>query len=87
MPQAESTPTPVPPPRAPLSPSEALFGFCAWLSTQDGTLKIGATHDAAPLPGLVAAFCMHNNLAPPEPDWYTRLNAPPKITPKIVIAK
>lgn len=59
-----------------LSPSEALYGFGAWLTTRKGTLMIGETHSASIMAELVNEFCIANNLIPPRDKWHKLLNHP-----------
>ena len=59
-----------------LSGSEALFGFCAWLTCRDEEVVIGAGHDCAPICDLVKIFCDENHLSEPRDEWATHLIHP-----------
>jgi hypothetical protein len=57
----------------------ALYDFAARLTTQPGTLKVGSTHDAAPMAQAVKEFTVLRSLDsdaysdPPIKDWRVRL--------------
>ena len=53
-----------------LSASEALYGFCAWLTTRKAVTTMSCKHDSAPIAELVDAFCKENNLANPRDGWH-----------------
>jgi hypothetical protein len=59
-----------------LTPSEAIYGFAAWLTCREGSLLVGSSHDAAPMAGLCAAFCEANNLGKPRDDYHHGLKHP-----------
>ena len=59
-----------------LSPSEALYGFAAWLTTRDEAVTFSSKHDASVAADLVDEFCKVNNLSAPDPDWATNLIHP-----------
>ena len=59
-----------------LSASEALYGFCAWLTTRKEKTVMSATDDAAPIPPLIAAFCKVNKLRKPRENWHNGLIHP-----------
>ncbi len=60
-----------------LKGSEAIFGFCAWLTTRKEKTVMSASTDAAPMPPLIKEFCDLNKL--PEPrDNYTDFLTLPK---------
>ncbi len=52
-----------------LSGSEAIFGFCAWLTTRNEQTLMSATDDAAAIPPLITEFCEVNELVPPRDDY------------------
>jgi len=56
-------------PNKKLSPSEALYGFIAWLTTRKEILTLGSSKDCAPFPPLIAKFCEVNGLEEPRPGW------------------
>ncbi len=47
-----------PPP--PVTPSEAVYGFAAWLTTRDDAVTFGSTSNCAPIVELVARYCEAN---------------------------
>jgi len=53
----------------PLSASEALFGFAAWLTTREDAVTFTANHDAAIAAELVSEFCSLHALADPRDGW------------------
>jgi hypothetical protein len=59
-----------------LSPSEAIFGFCAWLTTRKETIIFGASEDCSPIPDLIKEFCDANNLEQPRNYWERNLIHP-----------
>jgi hypothetical protein len=60
-----------------LSASEAIYGFCAWLTTRDEETVMGASSDAAPAAQRIAEFCKKNNLPDPRDGWEKALIMPP----------
>ena len=52
-----------------ISASEALYGFMAWLTTQDIPVVLGARYSMAPAAEAVKKFCDANNLAEPQAGW------------------
>lgn len=52
-----------------LNPSEALFGFMAWMTSRKKTLCVGHWSDAAPVPPLLMQFIKANNLPVPRENW------------------
>ena len=59
-----------------LSPSEAIYGFCAWLTTRDEKTIMSASDDAAPVCDLINQFCKENKLKEPCENWATNLVHP-----------
>ena len=59
-----------------LKPSEAVYGFAAWLTTRDEKTVLSASDDAAPITDLVAEFCKENNLSDPSDGWASNLIHP-----------
>lgn len=45
-----------------LNPSEAVYGFAAWLTTRREKTVMSASDDAAPIVELIKQFCEANNL-------------------------
>ena len=52
-----------------LSGSEALFGFCAWLTCRKEKTIMSSKDNAAPIADLIKRFCNINNLTEPSDDW------------------
>jgi len=59
-----------------LSASEALFGFCGWLSSRKEELKISSTNKCGILAELIEIFCKANNLKEPREKWNEKLIHP-----------
>jgi len=55
--------------RKTLRPSEAVYGFAAWLTCRKDTLKIGSSHDASQIAELCKLFCEENYLSDPGDNW------------------
>ena len=58
--------------------SEALFGFCGWLTSRKELLIMGSTEVAGPAAEAVQTFCDANDLEPPRYGWTRRLKHPEK---------
>jgi hypothetical protein len=63
-------------PKDKLTASEALFGFCAWLTTRKEKTIMSASDNAAPIPPLIAKFCEVNGLKDPKHGWENNLTHP-----------
>lgn len=59
-----------------LNPSEAVYGFAAWLTTREKKIIMGASADCAPIADLVKQFCETNNLPPVTDQWPNNLIHP-----------
>lgn len=59
-----------------LSPSEAVFGFAAWLTCRDTQIKFSAKDDAAPAAEVASKFCKTNKLKTPRDRWEKALTHP-----------
>ncbi len=59
-----------------LTASEALYGFCGWLTTRDEKTIMSASDDAAPIPVLIEKFCKFNELKEPRSNWHNMLTHP-----------
>ena len=59
-----------------LNPSEAVYGFAAWLTCRDEKTVMSATNDAAVITDLVAQFCEVNNLPDISEHWPNNLIHP-----------
>ena len=56
--------------------SEALYGFCAWLTTREEITVMSSRHDSAPIATLVSQFCDKNKLVKPREGWDKNLIHP-----------
>ncbi len=61
-----------------LSPSEAVYGFAGWLTTQDDKTVMSSTDNAAPIAEKVAEFNKTNKLKEPKDRWEKNLIHPKK---------
>lgn len=52
-----------------LTASEALFGFCGWLTTRKTVTKMSSKHDAGVIAELIKEFCEINKLTEPRKNW------------------
>ena len=52
-----------------MSGSEAVYGFCGWLTCRDKVTKMSATHDCAVIADLIDEFCKANKLTDPADNW------------------
>jgi len=59
-----------------LSPSEALYGFCAWLSCREEITEFGSKKDCGIIPDLIELFVNENNLASPRECYHEILIHP-----------
>lgn len=59
-----------------LNPSEAVYGFAAWLTCRKARTIMSASDDAAPIADLVAQFCKVNNLPDVSVNWPNKLIHP-----------
>lgn len=60
-----------------LTPSEALYGFAAWITTRKEQVAASSKDDAGVWARLVDEFCKTNNLAEPR-DTQPDFTMPPK---------
>ena len=63
-----------------LKPSEAVFGFAAWLTTREQPITMGSSNDCAPVAELVGRFNKTNKLEDPKDKWADNLKFPNKKT-------
>ena len=56
--------------------SEALFGFCAWLTTREEKTVMSANDDAANIVEKIKMFCDANKLTEARDDYTDRLTHP-----------
>ena len=61
---------------AKLTASEAIFGFCGWLTTQEEKTIMSASDDCAPVIGRIKQFCEINKLPEPRDGWEKNLIHP-----------
>lgn len=59
-----------------LSASEAIYGFCAWLTCREERICMGSAENCAPVVELIKAFCERNDLADPRDGWEDNLTHP-----------
>lgn len=52
-----------------LNPSEAVYGFTAWLASRNSKIVMSASNDVAPVADLVLQFCEANNLPEVSEQW------------------
>ena len=62
-----------------LTGSEALYGFMAWLTTQQVETTVGSSQDCAPIVELIDTFCKTNGLSEPRENWTEFLTHPSAI--------
>lgn len=56
--------------------SEAIFGFCGWLTTRKEKTIMSASDDVAGIAELIKEFCEINKLTKPRNDWAKLLTHP-----------
>lgn len=56
--------------------SEALYGFCGWLTTRKEKTIMSSKNDSAPIAALVSQFCDENKLMKPREGWDKNLIHP-----------
>jgi hypothetical protein len=59
-----------------LNASEALYGFCGWLTTREERTVMSATDDAGKIAELVKEFSEANELDEPRPGWEKKYKWP-----------
>jgi hypothetical protein len=59
-----------------LTASEAVYGFCGWITTRSVAVTAGDTHDCAAWANLVKEFCEANDLNEPADGWHENLVHP-----------
>lgn len=59
-----------------LNPTEAIFGFCAWLTTRDEQTIMSAKDDSACVVELIEEFCKVNELPDVSEQWAHNLIHP-----------
>lgn len=56
--------------------SEALYGFCSWLTTRPEVVTVSEKHEAGHIADLVERFCKANGLTEPRDGWAENLVHP-----------
>ena len=59
-----------------LSASEALYGFCGWLTSQEELTQMSASHDSGVIAEKIALFVKENKLDEPREKWEKNLIHP-----------
>ena len=59
-----------------LTGSEAVFGFCAWLTGRKKEIKMGSSNDCAEIVSLITTFCNTNKLIKPRENYTDYLTMP-----------
>ena len=59
-----------------LTASEAIYGFCGWLTTRSESITMSASNDAAPVADLIRQFVEQNKLEVPRDGWENNLTHP-----------
>lgn len=60
-----------------LTGSEAIFGFCAWLTTRKEATIMSSNDEIPPIIGLIKIFCNENKLPEPRDNYTDYLTMPP----------
>lgn len=60
-----------------VTPTEALFGFAAWLTCRPGTLTLGAAHESGQVVPLIEQYRHSQGWPAPREDYTTRLRPMP----------
>lgn len=53
--------------------SEALFGFCGWLTSREEVTRMSAKDECGSIACLVQEFCDENQLKDPRDGWENNL--------------
>jgi len=56
--------------------SEAIYGFCGWLTTRKEKTVMSSSSDCAIIADLVKEFCEVNKLSEPSEKWHENLIHP-----------
>ncbi len=59
-----------------LTASEAIYGFCGWLTLRAEKTVMSAIDDCAPIVDLIKQFCDENKLEEPREHWVKNLTHP-----------
>ena len=63
-----------------LSASEALYGFCGWITSRKERVVASETDEAGVWAELVNEFCKANDLSDPKEEWVKNLIHPKPIS-------
>lgn len=66
-----------------LSPSEAVYGVLAWLTSRRQAVVFSQCDHAGPAAEAANEFCKVNNLEPPQGHWEKNLVHPPEPGPSV----
>jgi len=59
-----------------LTASEALYGFCGWLTSREELTRMSSKDDASAVVELISEFCKTNKLSQPRDNWDAALKQP-----------
>jgi hypothetical protein len=59
-----------------MTASEAIYGFCAWLTCQEVKTIMSSKHDCAVIADRIKEFCETNKLTEPKDKWTENLKHP-----------
>lgn len=59
-----------------LTGSEAVYGFCAWLTTRKEITKMGGSENCGSVVELIKIFCEENKLPDPRENYTDYLTLP-----------
>ena len=59
-----------------LSASEAIFGFCGWLTTREEVTEMGSAIECSGIADLIGQYTEANGFADPRDGWHTLLIKP-----------
>ena len=62
-----------------LTASEAVFGFCGWLTSREEKTIMSSNDDASVIVDLIKSYCDVNKLDEPRGDWANNLVRPKEI--------
>lgn len=65
-----------------LTASEAIFGFCGWLTAREEKTIMSNSNDWVPIADLIDLFCQANGLPIPEKEWCLNFIVPNEPTKK-----
>ena len=59
-----------------LTGSEAIFGFCGWLTSRSEITVMSSNHECFSIIKLIKAFCEENKLVDPRENYTNYVNIP-----------